>query len=322
MSDSQDGTGPRVARPVLAPFRGPVPGAAPVGLRPPPTPGGRLTLPPFGAIRSAEPAPRPDIAERPWAKTPSAVLTLAEHHRAAEARETTADEWYDSAEVSEAASEPTPGEITEPAVEAFEAAVRDLPVYVPENVDVARFTPRVNMAIRPEPRHEPEHEPEPAMIPESTLEPTPEQVAAEWKALVGQTPMRSRTPVRQQTPVLAMEAVLASDAAEEAEDEELEEELEEALDAPAPHKMTPMRVTPMMDTRTPIHALTPVDGSPIVGMIPMAGNRGVAAALEAVAARVRRGELVVHGTVPETDDTHSLAAALAAVLGALLGVGR
>lgn len=305
MSDSQDGTGPRVARPVLAPFRGPVHGATPVGLRPPPTPGGRLTLPPFGAIRSAEPPRSSDIAERPWAKTPSAVLTLAEHHRAAEARETAADEWYDSAEVSEAASEPVPGEITEPAVEAFEAAVRDLPVYVPENVDVARFTPRVNVAIRPEVQPEAEPEIEPAMIPESTLEPTPEQVAAEWKALVGQTPMRSRTPVRQQTPVLAMEAVLANDTADEPE----EEQIEEAFDAPAPHRMTPMRVTPLHVT-------------PIMGAIPAAGNRNIAAALEALAARVRRGELVVHGTVPETDDTQSLAAALAAVLGALLGVGR
>jgi hypothetical protein len=305
MSDSQGVTGSRVGRPVLAPFRGPVRGAAPVGLRPPVPPGGRLTLPPFGAIRAGEPQQRrsnvalaaieedhPEpIDERPWAKTPSAVLALAEHHRATEARET--DEWYDSAEDAQVASEPAPSEITEPAAEAFEAAVRDLPVYVPANVDVARFTPRVNRVIRPEP----EPVPEAAMIPESTLEPTQEQVAAEWRALVGGTPVRSRTPVRAQTPVLPMDAVLANDAAEEEEEED--------VPAPAPHRMTPMRVTPMM-----------------VSIIPAEGNRAIATALEAVAARVRRGELVVHGTVPETDDTNALAAALAAALGALLGVGR
>jgi hypothetical protein len=73
---------------------------------------------------------------------------------------------------------------------------------------------------------------------------------------------------------------------------------------------------------TPVRAQSPAEGSTAIGMIPSASNRAVAAALEAVAAQVRRGELVVDGTVPAGDDNHSLAAALAATLGALLGVSR
>jgi hypothetical protein len=75
------------------------------------------------------------------------------------------------------------------------------------------------------------------------------------------------------------------------------------------------------EARTPVRPQSPVD-SPAIEMVPSSSNRAVAAALESVAAQVRRGELVVEGTVPSGDDPHSLAAALAAALGALLGVGR
>jgi hypothetical protein len=59
-----------------------------------------------------------------------------------------------------------------------------------------------------------------------------------------------------------------------------------------------------------------------IGAVPAEGNRRVAAALEEVAEQIRRGALVVGGTVPASSDPQALAAALAAALGALLGVVR
>jgi hypothetical protein len=76
-----------------------------------------------------------------------------------------------------------------------------------------------------------------------------------------------------------------------------------------PHRMTPMRVTP----------LRPAAISPTA--VPAEPNaRAVAAALEMIAGRVRRGELVVPGSMPANDDPPALAAVLAATLAALLGV--
>jgi outer membrane biosynthesis protein TonB len=77
-----------------------------------------------------------------------------------------------------------------------------------------------------------------------------------------------------------------------------------------PHRMTPMRVTPL---RSHV-AISPT-------AVPAEPNaRAVAAALEMVAARVRRGELVVPGSMPANDDPPALAAVLAATVAALLGV--
>jgi hypothetical protein len=77
-----------------------------------------------------------------------------------------------------------------------------------------------------------------------------------------------------------------------------------------PHRMTPMRVTPLR----PAVAISPT-------AVPAEPNaRAVAAALEMIAARVRRGELVVSGSMPANDDPPALAAVLAATLAALLGV--
>jgi hypothetical protein len=116
-----------------------------------------------------------------------------------------------------------------------------------------------------------------------------------------------------------MDAILAEDAAIEAADTPDVPDVGDSADAPpAPHRMTPMRVTPVLPYRP-----TPAKGTrPPIEMVPSSSNRAIAAALEAVAAQVRRGELVVEGTVPAGDDNHSLAAALAAALGALLGIGR
>jgi hypothetical protein len=77
-----------------------------------------------------------------------------------------------------------------------------------------------------------------------------------------------------------------------------------------PHRMTPMRVTPLR----PSLAISPT-------AIPTEPNaRAVAAALEMVAGRVRRGELVVSGSMPANDDPPALAAVLAQTIAALLGV--
>jgi hypothetical protein len=310
----------------------------PVGLRPPTPPNGRRTLPPFGAIRSG--GPLPGVVET----RPVALAVPEESHRAAsydevlheaaiaaamepdaesdETSDAASDGWYDDAE-SHPVGEPVPQAMAEPSRDAFDAAVRDLPLYVPENVDVSRLTPPFNAAIPSEPE------------PVAYSEPTSEATAAEWAAFVGTTPVNETptrewrspqltpTPVRSVTPVRAMTPVREATPVEPAD----------AVESVAtPHRMTPMRVTPIMappyrptpvmGMRTPVRPQSPADGSEMIGVVPSAANRVVAAALESVAAQVRRGALVVSGAVPEGDDSHSLAAALAAALGALLGVSR
>jgi hypothetical protein len=312
----------------------------PVGLRPPTAPNGRRTLPPFGAIRSGGPLPgvvetRPVALAVPEESHHAASYDEVLHEAAiaaamepdAESDETSdaeSDGWYDDAE-SVTGVEPVAQAMAEPSRDAFDAAVRDLPLYVPENVDVSRLTPPFNAAIPAEPE------------PAAHSEPTPDAAAAEWAAFVGTTPVDETptrewrspqltpTPIRSVTPVRAMTPVRDATPIEPAA----------AVDSDAvttPHRMTPMRVTPIMappyrptpvmGTRTPVRPQSPADGSEVIGVVPSAANRVVAAALEAVAAQVRRGALVVSGSVPEGDDSHSLAAALAAALGALLGVSR
>jgi hypothetical protein len=81
-----------------------------------------------------------------------------------------------------------------------------------------------------------------------------------------------------------------------------------------PHRMTPMRVTPLRPSMaippTPTHSTATADFN----------ARAIAAALEMVAGRVRRGEVVVSGSMPSNDDPPALAAVLAATAAALLGV--
>jgi hypothetical protein len=268
-------------------------------------------LPPFGVVRPGGPLPgavqpRAVVAVAPVAAVAAVIAVVAT------AEPVESDGWYDDA-VTESHTEPVARAMTEPEPDAFDAAVRDLPLYVPDNVD--RWTPRVNTAI---PAEAIRAEPEPVVQ---------ETAAAEqWAAFVAATPAVEETPTREwrspsltptrvATPVLPAEAV-------EAVAQEAYQELHQGAQR-EPHRMTPMRVTPMratpvMGVRTPIRPQSPVEGSAVIGMVPSAGNRAVAAALEAVAAQVRRGELVVDASVPE--GTHSLAAALAAALGALLGV--
>jgi hypothetical protein len=291
MSEPQSDVKPRVIRPVLAPFRGPLGGMTPVALRPPTPPNGRQTLPPFGAIRSGGPLPR--VVEMPRAAVPvyvppavpayvapeaptyvpptvpsydevlheAAVVAAMEPETEADA-EAEADGWYDGAE-SELASEPVAQAMAEPPREAFADAVRDLPLYEPDDVPAAAAAEWA------------------AFVGETPVHETPTR---EWRSPeLAPTPVRARTPVRSMTPV---------------------------------RKMTPVRAM------TPVRPVSPAEGSEVIGVVPSAANRTVATALESVAAQVRRGELVVSGAVPAGADSHSLAAALAAALGALLGVSR
>lgn len=76
-----------------------------------------------------------------------------------------------------------------------------------------------------------------------------------------------------------------------------------------PHRMTPMRVTPLRPSAIPA---TTIPSDP--------NARAIAAALEMVAGRVRRGDLIVSGSMPSNDDPPALAAVLAATAAALLGV--
>jgi hypothetical protein len=253
-----------------------------------------MTLPPFVAIRVATP--------------PQRAAAVAVPAPAIE------DGWYDDAESDAAGESGAHLTTTEASHEAFEAAVRDLPLqdlplYVPDNVDVSRFTPRVNKAIRPEP--EPfVAAPEPVLAEPEPVFAAPEPAFAEPEPVVAES-----EPVVDEP---------------EPEPADVAPDVFEAI--AAPHRMTPMRVTPIMPAsrrptpvmgmRTPIRSLTPIEGSPIIGLVPSASNRAVATALEEVAAQVRRGALVVEGVVPGGGDNHSLAAALAAALGALLGVSR
>jgi len=218
-----------------------------------------------------------------------------------------ADDWYRDAPAiaAEADPEPIARPLSEPEQHLFEAAVRDLPLYMPANVDVSRWTPRAN-----------------AVIP---AEPTP----------VGAAPSARDSG--------AFDARVTDDA----------------IDASlAGHDERPSawaEVVPSVETDTAdwqAGIVAPTDppfvasagssigsslglslgsslgsslaesfGAPI-GAVPAEGNRRVAAALEEVAQQIRRGALVVDGTVPASLEPQALAAALAAALGALLGVVR
>jgi hypothetical protein len=376
MSDLKVDSTQRVMMPPLAPFRGPL-GAPRAILRPPSVPPGRSTLPPFGAIQRGGPLPgaRPAPVPLPVPYAPPPIPTI-EH-----------DSWESLASYQAPAYQAPAYQAPAyqaPVIESnpvFEAAVRDLPVYVPDNVDVRRFTPQINPVVPPPAAELPLAEPMTAASDDDGWDNDDHVAAAEGDALndtrdggefntgefdhrlapltstpnaadalfsatddelpttplpftapmlatpVRATPVRP-TPVRSVTPVLPMAAIPDID------DDR----------ASAPHRMTPMRVTPLRPTPvapkaisslplsrtgTPILPMTPVGVEATAGIvggsIPTDGNRRVAAALEEVAARVRRGALIVPGTLPDEDgraerDDDALAAALAATLGALLGV--
>ena len=144
-------------------------------------------MPPFGAIRSGGPLPgvvetRPVVIAVPEESHQAASYDQVLHEAAiaaamepdAESDETSdpeSDGWYDDAE-SAPVGEPVARAMAEPSRDAFDAAVRDLPLYVPDNVDVSRLTPPFNATIPAEPR------------PVAYSEPTPEAAAAEWAAFV------------------------------------------------------------------------------------------------------------------------------------------
>jgi hypothetical protein len=242
MSEPQSDVKPRVIRPVLAPFRGPFGGMTPVALRPPTPPNGRRTLPPFGAIRSG--GPLPGAVEMPAAvyvlpavpayvapeapayvppTVPSydevlheaAIVAAMEPETEADA-EAEADGWYDGAE-SEVVGEPIARAMSEPPREAFEDAVRDLPLYEADDVPAAAAaewaafvgdTPGYDTPGHDAPGHEtPGYE-----------TPMHETPTREWRSPeLTPTPVRAMTPVRKMTPVRAMTPVRPLSPAEGSE---------------------------------------------------------------------------------------------------------
>jgi hypothetical protein len=168
---------------------------------------------------------------------------------------------------------PAAPEVPEPEPEP-EAVVAEAAIEVPPQEEIAAPAPPWLDAAPAEPEPEPEREPEP--------EPEP----------LARRPALPLTGPYDPTPIM---------------NPTIERTTERTTE---PHRMTPMRVTPLR----PHVAISPT-------AVPAEPNaRAVAAALEMVAARVRRGELVVSGSMPANDDPPALAAVLAATLAALLGV--
>jgi len=198
------------------------------------------------------------------------------------------EDWYhDAAAIAnEVAQEAAARPLSEPEQDLFAAAVRDLPMYMPENVDVSRWTPRANAVIA------------------ASLDVVPpiemrESGAFELQALTGAADA-SRD---------------ALDAAPSASAADLPSVETDTADWRASSAL------PRAGSRAESVAAPDQREAPI-GAVPAEGNRRVAAALEEVAEQIRRGALVVGGTVPASSDPQALAAALAAALGALLGVVR
>ena len=259
-----------VIRQALKPFVRPLTDEPRPSLRPATPVFGRVTLPPFGPIRYG--GPKPGAArEDDEAPTWSSI------------------EEYVHTTPPEPAPEPEP-EAAEPV------AAESLPYVAaePEPEPVVEAEPVVAVASEtveddtglfddepppPPPAVEQRDEPMPW---EAAPEPEPEPVIR--RPVLPMTGPSDPTPIMNPT---------------------IERTIERTNE---PHRMTPMRVTPLRPSAT--IPPTPTDSN----------ARAVAAALEMVAGRVRRGELVVSGTMPTNDDPPALAQVLAATLASLLGV--
>jgi hypothetical protein len=271
MSETKQQDPQGVTRPVLKPFVRPLQAESPA-LQPMTPAFGRVTLPPFGPIRYGGPKPG------------AAVVTPSRE-------DDEAPTWASIEEYVHTA--PTAPEVPEPV--SAEAAVQDdtglfdeeqpLPPS-PVHEETAAAPPWLDAAPaepEPEPAREPEPEPEPELLARRPALP----LTGPYDPTPIMNPTIERTTERT-TPIM---------------NPTIERTTE-------PHRMTPMRVTPLR----PAVAISPT-------AVPAEPNaRAVAAALEMVAARVRRGELIVPGSMPANDDPPALAAVLAATLAALLGV--
>lgn len=310
----QDSQG--VARPALKPFVRPLTDEPRPSLRPATPAFGRVTLPPFGPIRYGGPKPGATVIAPP--------------------REREDDEAPTWASIQEYVHEAPPTEAPEPEPEPV--AEEPEPVAAaaePESVTAAEPEPYVAaepelpyLAAEPEPEQEAIVASEPELVAteaapvagvsetieddtglfDEELPPLPSQAAEPmpWEAAPAPEPeMITRRPVlpltgpNDPTPIM-------NPAIERTIERTTERTTERSTE---PHRMTPMRVTPL---RPSAIAATSIPSDP--------NARAVAAALEMVAARIRRGDLVVSGSMPTNDDPPALAAVLAATAAALLGV--
>jgi hypothetical protein len=274
-----------VARPALKPFVRPRAAESPA-LRPKTPAFGRVTLPPFGPIRyggpkpgaAVVPPPRQEDDEAPtWASIEEYVHTGPAAPEAPEGPE---------AELVASEPEPEPYAVAEPeryvAAEPEPVAEAEPAEAVSETVEDATGLFDDELPVPTAEVEQEQHE-----------EPMPWEAAPEPEPLpVVRRPVLPLTGPSDPTPIM---------------NPTIERTTE-------PHRMTPMRVTPLR----PSMAIPP---TPTFSTASTETNaRAVAAALEMVAGRVRRGDLVVSGSMPTNDDPPALAAVLAATAAALLGV--
>jgi hypothetical protein len=192
---------------------------------------------------------------------------------------------------------------------------------VPEVPDLEESAPE------PEPEPVVAHEPEIAPEPETMVVPEPEPEPMVAEAVTEEPPAwLDAVPKDGPSEPMPWEAAPEPEPEYEAEPEPVMRRPVLPLTGPTdptpimnqtierttePHRMTPMRVTPLRSASispTPTYSTAEPNA------------RAVAAALEMVAGRIRRGELVVSGSMPSNDDPPALAAVLAATAAALLGV--
>ena len=271
MSETKQQDQQGVTRPGLKPFVRPQQALSPA-LQPMTPAFGRVTLPPFGPIRYGGPKPG------------AAVVTPSRE-------DDEAPTWASIEEyVHTAPAAPEVPDLAEPEPEPEDDAglfAEELP---PRAEMTAPAPPWLDAAPA-------EAEPEPEPEPEAERDPEPEP------ALLARRPALPLTGPYDPTPIMNPTIERTTERTTPIMTPTIERTTE-------PHRMTPMRVTPLR----PHVAISPT-------AVPAEPNaRGVAAALEMIAARVRRGELVVSGSMPANDDPPALAAVLAATLAALLGV--
>jgi len=263
-------------RPALKPFV--KPSAKPAAdeprpaLRPAAPAFGRVTLPPFGPIRYGGPKPGATVIDDTPREDDEAPSWASIEEYVHEAP---------APEVAEVEPEPEPETVVAETVEDDTGLFDDVlpPPPVAEEPPVLEEPPLLE-------------EPTPVVVEQQRDEPMP------WEA---------REPEPHPEPVIRRPVLPLTGPSDPTP--LMNPTIERSTE---PHRMTPMRVTPLRPAAIPAP-------SPLAASIDPTA-RAVAAALEMVAARVRRGDLVVSGSMPNNDDPPALAAVLAATAAALLGV--
>jgi hypothetical protein len=271
MSETKQQDQQSFTRPALKPFVRPLAAESPA-LRPMAPVFGRVTLPPFGPIRYGGPKPGATvIAPRREDDEAPTWASIEEYAHTTPATPEMPEEEQEEVVAEAVVAEPEPV-VAEAAIEDDTGLYDDEPPPAPPLEEAA---PAWLDAAPAEPVAERPAEPMPwEPVPEPEPGPMTRRPALPLTGPYDPTPIMNQTIER----------------------------------TTEPHRMTPMRVTPLR----PSMAISPV---------PTESNaRAVAAALEMIAGRVRRGELVVSGSMPANDDPPALAAVLAQTLAALLGV--